>query len=236
MKAVKTLLAALAFSAVASAAVQTFNTTAGTTIGGLPISASATFTPGTNSLLITLTNLQANPTSVIQLISDLDFALSNGATTGTISSSSGQLVTVNANGTFATGATQSTGWGLVSNFNGGIQLNALGFVGPEGLIIGPPGGATYTNANGSIAGNDAHNPFINQTATFNLSIAGVTSSTVISKVVFSFGTTSGSDVTGCLVGGPSCNSTVVPEPISSALVGTGLISLFFLRRRASKKA
>ena len=28
--------------------------------------------------------------------------------------------------------------------------------------------------------------------------------------------------------------TVVPEPISSALVGTGLISLFFLRRRASR--
>jgi hypothetical protein len=40
-----------------------------------------------------------------------------------------------------------------------------------------------------------------------------------------------------LVGAKLTNNPTVPEPISSALVGTGLIGLFFLgRRRASKKA
>jgi hypothetical protein len=36
-----------------------------------------------------------------------------------------------------------------------------------------------------------------------------------------------------LVGATKTSSTT-PEPISSALVGTGLISLFFLRRRATR--
>ena len=35
----------------------------------------------------------------------------------------------------------------------------------------------------------------------------------------------------CATGGVGCNSTVVPEPITSGLVGMGLMSLFFLRRR-----
>jgi len=35
----------------------------------------------------------------------------------------------------------------------------------------------------------------------------------------------------CANGGVGCNSTSLPEPITSGLVGTGLISLFFLRRR-----
>jgi len=35
----------------------------------------------------------------------------------------------------------------------------------------------------------------------------------------------------CANGGVGCNNTTVPEPITSGLVGTGLISLFFLRRR-----
>ena len=49
--------------------------------------------------------------------------------------------------------------------------------------------------------------------------------------------------TGCAEGaactgliGVSGGGTATPEPISSALVGTGLISLFFIRRRAGKKA
>jgi len=36
--------------------------------------------------------------------------------------------------------------------------------------------------------------------------------------------------------GTTGSTPTTPEPISSVLVGTGLISLFFLRRRASKKA
>jgi hypothetical protein len=190
------------------------------------VNASATITTGTNSVFITLTDLQANPTDVAQLLSDFDFVLSNGATTGTLGTTSGQEITVNSNGTFSLGGTVSTGWGLNNNVGGGLQLDALGFIGPAHLIIGPSGaGSVYSNANGSIAGNGPHNPFLNQSATFNITVAGVTAATTVTSATFSFGTVAGVNVPGT-PGTPS-----VPEPISSALVGTGLIGLFFLRRR-----
>jgi hypothetical protein len=228
----RTALAVLAFSVVASANTITFNTLAGATTSGGPVSAKAQITTGIGTVQVILTDLQGNPTDVAQLLSDFDFVLSNGATTGTLTSSSGQQVTIADNGTFALGSTVSTGWGLNNNVGGGLQLDALGFVGPKGLIVGPSGaGSVYSNANGSIAGNNAHNPFIYQTATFNLSVAGVTADTTVTSGIFSFGTTAGINVTGCVVGAAQCNSGTVPEPITSSLVGVGLISLFFLRRR-----
>jgi hypothetical protein len=222
----RTILAVLTFSVVASASTITFTTPTGSMTSG-PVNASATITTATNSVFITLTNLQANPTDVAQLLSDFDFVLSNGATTGTLGTTSGQEVTVNSNGTFSLGGTVSTGWGLNNNVGGGLQLTALGFpIAPAHLIIGPSGaGNLYSNANGSIAGNGPHNPFLNQTATFNIAVTGVTAATTVTGATFSFGTTAGVNVPGT-PGTPS-----VPEPISSALVGTGLIGLFYLRRR-----
>jgi hypothetical protein len=146
---------------------------------------------------ISLTDLQANPTDIAQLISDLDFVLSGGQTSGTLGTSSGLQRTVNSGGTFTDGATTTTGWGLNNNVGGGLQLDALGFIGPAGLILGPPGaGSLYSNANGSIAGNGPHNPFIFGTATFNLSVPGVTVDSTITSVTFSFGTTAGVNVPG----------------------------------------
>jgi hypothetical protein len=167
--------------------------------GGGPVSASATFTTGAGTVAISLTDLLANPGNIGQLISDLDFVLSGGQTSGTLApaASSGLQRTVNSGGTFTDGATMSTGWGLNNNVGGGLQLDALGFVGPAGLIIGPPGGGgTYSAANGSIAGNGPHNPFIFGTATFNLSVPGVTVDSTITSVTFSFGTTAGDNVQG----------------------------------------
>ena len=219
--------AMVACAAVSQASTITYITPSGSSTGGGPVNASATFTTGAGALSITLTDLQANPTDVAQLLSDLDFALSNGATTGSLTSSSGQEITVAGNGTFTTGSNLSTGWGVNNNVMGGIQLDALGFVGPAHLIIGPPsGGGTYSNANGSIAGNGPHNPFLNQTATFNLSIAGVTAATTITSATFSFGTTAGVNVTG--------TPSPVPEPATAALLGFGLLVVGAARRKALK--
>jgi hypothetical protein len=107
-------------------------------------------------------------------------------------------------------------------------LDALGAggAGPKHTILGAPGaGGIYSNANGSIAGNDPHNPFLNQSATFTLNITGVTTNTTVSNVLFSFGTVSGNNVPG---GG---NNSTVPEPVSLSLVGGGLLALGLLRKR-----
>jgi hypothetical protein len=174
------------------------------------------FTTSAGQISITLTDLLANPTDVAQLISDLSFTLSNGVATGTLASSSGQQITVNSGGSFTLGSTTSTGWGLSQNINGGLQLSATL---PLALIIGPPGPAnTYTNANGSIANNPAHNPFINQTATFTIN-APVTATTTVTAATFAFGTTPGITVAGVV------GVTPVPEPTTLTSLAIGLLFL-----------
>src|SRR5262249_5528632 len=96
---------------------------------------------------------------------------------------------------------------------------------------GPPGsGPSYSNANGSIAGNGPHNPFLAESATFTLNVPGVTSASSISAVKFQFGTTDGSNqVTGEDPPDP------VPEPTGLTLAGIGLAMAggwLGLRRRA----
>lgn len=124
---------------------------------------------------------------------------------------------------FALGGTGSTGWGLNNNVGRGLQLDALGFVGPAGLIVGPPGaGSLYSAANGSIAGNGPHNPFLNQTATFTVNIPGLTVDDSVRSATFSFGTVPGIKVPG---GGgssvPDGGPTVML--LGAALSGIGLI-------------
>ena len=211
------------------AATITFSTPSGATAGGQPVDATATFITGSGTVTVSLTDLLANPISVGQLISDLDFTLSGGQTTGTIGSSSGTQITVNSGGTTTLGSTGSTGWGLNNNVSGGLQLNALGFVGPAGLIIGPPGpGGVYTAGNGSIANNPAHNPFLNQTATFTLNIAGVTADSTVTSATFSFGTVPGGPNV------PGLPPQQVPDGGATVLLlGAALSGLGLIRRKLS---
>ena len=190
-----------------------------------PVSASATFTTGAGSVTVVLNDLLANPTSAGQLVSDLFFHLSD-ATTGTLTSSSAQEITVNAGGTFTLGGVVSTGWALSSDL-GGLELDVLGTaIGPAHLIIGPPGGVTYANANGSIADNGPHNPFLNQSATFLISNAAITANTTVSDVIFSFGTTVGDNVPANT---PDSGSTLM-------LLGVVLGLTEVLRRAFMKRA
>jgi hypothetical protein len=220
-----------------NAASITYNALGTNPNSGQPVNASATFVTGTNTIGITVNNLLANPNDISQLISDLRFTLSGGlpAAGATLASSSGTQITVNDGGTFVVGPTVSTGWSLTNPAPSTLYLNVLGTTtGPEHLIIGPAGpGNLYSNANGSIAPNPPHNPFLQSGATFNVSLTGVTANTTISSAFFSFGTTPGLlEVPGVPSGSPGVG---VPDGgatvmlLGLALFGLGATTRFFKR-------
>jgi hypothetical protein len=207
----------------------TFATPTGATnpVSGDAVDATAMFTTGAGTITVVLNNLEVNVKDVSQNISDLLFTVSTGQHAGTIdqTESSGTSRTVNSDGTFKDNGTVSpTHWDLETS-GSQLHLNDLTSGQPIQTIIGPPGSSGYTNANGSIAGNGPHNPFLFGPVTFTLDVTGVTASSTITAATFSFGTTAGVDVAGVLVS--------VPEPSSIVLVASGaaIMGVVVLRRR-----
>ena len=222
----------------ANADTITFSTAPGAQNGGgNAVDASVTFTTGNGTLTIDLTNLlsAAGTTTVAQNISDLFFTLSNTTSTGSVSSSSATFINVDGSGngtTTAVGGTDPINW-VLTNSGGTYHLNDLdgAAAGPAHTIIGGCNESpSYPNANGSIANNDPHNPFVYCTGHFVLSIPGINSDTTISNVLFSFGTAAGDNVPG-----NNNNNNRVPEPASLTLLGGGLLTLARIIRRNTSK-
>jgi hypothetical protein len=217
---VTSALSLAALTTAATAGTFTFSTAAGAVDSvGQPVDASATVTTGAGTITVVLNDLLANPTDAGQLLSDFMFTLSTAPTTalnGT-TTPTGTLICIPS--TPCT-TTTITSWGLTST-GSTILLNSLAG-GPSETIIGP---GPYTNANGSISGNDPHNPFLNQTATFTFSVAGVTASTTVTSASFSFGTVAGDEVPGVPGGGGPGGGT--PEPGTIVMACTGLALTMF---------
>src|SRR5215217_271869 len=196
---------------------------------------SGSIVAGNGTITITLNNnlTNAQVTSVIQNISGVYFQASgyNGGAVSLFQSNSTQSTSINGSGTATLGgAVNPTGW--AAGHSGSTiticVVCAFGVgptAGPEQTIIGGTGSGAYANANGSIAGNDPHNPFLAGTVTFTLIVQGVTVNSTFSNVVIQFGTTATPPET-----------QEVPEPASMLLLGSGLIgAAASFRKRFGKK-
>jgi hypothetical protein len=209
----------------------TFVTAVGKTAGGQPVDATATFHFSVDQLTVTIRNLQSNPTSDIQSINGIAFSVSPSETVATLTGSSAvqRTITSHAVGGFSDSATPlTTNWNLnfgVSGFK--FELTTIGNPMAKETIIGDPAlTGAYSAANSSIFGSN-HNPFLTGTATFTLSIPGVTAATTIAGMQFEFGTAAGTNAPGTL--------TAVPEPASLSLIGIGLGGAFVVGLRNRRR-
>lgn len=207
----------------ATAATQTFfSDPTNTTVGG-----EAVFTPGANTITLTLTNTLADLQSLAQTLSDISFNVTGGGAVTTPSiTTTANLIGLTDGSTTQTHTTGTTNPWTLSASGGGYLFTGLnGSDQTRTLILGSiTSPSTYCVPKCPDGlGNSNFNPFIDQTATFTLGITGVTASSVISNVLFSFGTQP---------------ETIVGVPIPAAvwLFGSGLIGLIGIARRRSNAA
>jgi hypothetical protein len=145
------------------------------------VQASISFDYNAHTMTVQLINLEANPTSVPQLLAgvEVDFAdLGSGSLNGSIASTSASTFSLDTNGnpTAAPTPVTSTTWQVqsaVSQPSAGYASNTLALCeickingnGPAELIIGGPDPNllpttdSYTNANSGVK-NNSHNPLI----------------------------------------------------------------------------
>lgn len=203
------------------------------------ISASASFTITNGQIVLTLTNTLAVSSFVSpgQALSQIVFTLSNapGATTITASGQFGDVGAGDVVTYVATddGTGQSTPQRWITNSSissNTVSLTPIGGGQPSQMISpNVANGGVYTNANNGVPN---FNSYVIGTATFTMSMVGVTANTDVTAVTFRFGTSNEWTVTGSRDVTPT-----VPEPATMALAisGLGTFGIAGLRRLRRKQ-
>ena len=204
-----------------------FTTPSGSSGTDGPLSAEAIVTvTASGQVTVTLKDLLENPKSAGQLVSGVLFDITGATGAGTVAGT-GKLITLGSGGSYTVPGSASSLTHWASSLSGStIDLTALGGSQPQQMIIGPDdadsltGVGKYSAANSSI---DNFNPSVLGSASFTLTIPGVTSGSMISNVRIQFGT--GPETT---LGAP----TPVPDGGSTvALLGFSLFSIALLGRK-----
>jgi hypothetical protein len=218
------LLFALAVNSPASAVLYTAS---GFDPANEAVSASADITLGAGTITIVLKNLQQNPISAGQLVNGVQFDATGASSSGNLTrTASGLVTTINiSNDTYSAGVSDLLTRWKGTETGSTIKLTTLSGGNPDRLIIGPDSkgnfdptlGGLYTNANNSILGD---NPSILGTATFVLTVAGITSNSVLSNVRILFGTSSDYQVASC---GPPGTDCAAPPPGETPVPGAAFL-------------
>lgn len=219
--AICSLSAAALFAATQSHASVTYETPAGAQNAGVSVAGEATFSLVGDVLTIQLTSLLANPTSDGQLLSGVEFNITSGGS-ASLDTSSGITTTIASGGAYTPSSTAQSlpKWSLGGS-SGAYNLTAFGGGSPYDVIIGPDsqggfsGAGKYSNANPSIYN---HQPIVLGTATFTVTVDGLSSLSQLDDVQLEFGTVSGAWIPGNKVNTPN----PVPEPTT---IMAGLLML-----------
>jgi hypothetical protein len=193
-------------------------------VNGLPVNADGSLTAGAGFVMVTLNNLQANPTSAAQLISGLTFNVTGAFGPSSLTTvNSGTAITIAAGGTFTVDGTDPLTRWKATLTGTTVVLTTLSGGNPDRLIIGPPDGSgKYSAANPSIIGD---NPSVSQSGMFTITVPGVTANSLFSNVAFIFNTD------GTILRPPQ----ELPDGGSTiGLLGMALVGAGLLRRRMAK--
>ena len=196
----------------------------------------ATFDTTAGTLSIKLDNTTSETYAAGDLMQGVSFDISTGGpslSSAAFSSVSGNLINVASDGSF-TGAGTAAVTGTTNNVTGtnNWQLNStatsLTLKTSSGYtVIGAPTGGTYSAANKSIKGNGPHNPFLQDSPTFVLSLPNIVGATSINMTWATiYYTTGGVETTTRINGG-----TPLPEPAALSLFAIPAIGLLLRKRR-----
>jgi hypothetical protein len=185
--------------------------------GGNPVDATAQFSINPSGyLMLTLTNWEANIVDVGQAVTGIKFNLTTsvaGITPGNQPTGTGDVVTVGSAGSVSDSGLQSVmGYYTASTSLHTVFLSVFSTGGPNGAILGPETSGSYPDANGSLASNGPHNPFVNDSATFTFgdfgNLTGDNLSNILSAVQIEFGTSQTNYFAASVVASPEPSSVI----------------------------
>lgn len=240
----KTLIAGASVLALfAAGAAQASTWIASGTGSNGPLDAQADITVSNNQLVITLTDLIANPTSSAQLVSGIEIFLASAPGSASITGDSGTLINISSKKGVTSWTLDTTDtidhWGTAIVGNA-LYLSTAGTGAksgsPDDLII--DGGGAYSNANSSILG---HGPDIMGPGVFTLALTGE-ANPVITGVKIEFGTTPDTSLAAACTVGCDLTQTLtnvqvaVPEPAAWTMMIGGFFGAGLMIRARRRRA